>query len=31
MGLAVFDAGKKPRFLKRIEQIGEAATLMELH
>jgi methylamine dehydrogenase heavy chain len=31
MGLAVFDAGKKPRFLKRMEQIGEAATLMELH
>ena len=31
MGLAVFDAGVKPRFLKRMEQIGEAATLMELH
>ncbi len=31
MGLAVFDAGAKPRFLKRMEQIGEAATLMELH
>lgn len=31
MGLAVFDAGDKPRFLKRMEQIGEAATLMELH
>lgn len=31
MGLAVFDAGEKPRFLKRMEQIGEAATLMELH
>jgi methylamine dehydrogenase heavy chain len=31
MGLAVYDAGAKPRFLKRMEQIGEAATLMELH
>ena len=31
MGLAVFDAGVKPRFLKRMEQIGESATLMELH
>lgn len=31
MGLAVYDAGDKPRFLKRMEQIGEAATLMELH
>jgi methylamine dehydrogenase heavy chain len=31
MGLAVFDAGERPRFLKRMEQIGEAATLMELH
>lgn len=31
MGLATFDAGDKPRFLKRMEQIGEAATLMELH
>lgn len=31
MGLAVFDAGAKPRFLKRMEQIGESATLMELH
>lgn len=31
MGLAVFDAGDKPRYLKRMEQIGEAATLLELH
>lgn len=31
MGLAVFEAGDKPRFLKRMEQVGEAATLMELH
>ena len=31
MGLAVFDASAKPRFLQRMEQIGESATLMELH
>lgn len=31
MGLAVYDAGDKPRFLARMEQIGEAATLLELH
>ncbi len=31
MGLAVYDAGSKPRFLRRMEQIGEAATLLELH
>lgn len=31
MGLAVFDAGDKPRYLRRMEQIGEAATLLELH
>ena len=31
MGLVVFDAGAKPRFLKRMEQIGDSATLMELH
>jgi len=31
MGLAVFDAGVKPRFLKRMEQVGEASTLLELH
>lgn len=31
MGLAVYDAGSRPRFLRRMEQIGEAATLLELH
>jgi len=31
MGLAVFDAGARPRFLRRMEQIGDSATLMELH
>lgn len=31
MGLAVFDAGTKPRLLGRMEQIGESATLLELH
>jgi methylamine dehydrogenase heavy chain len=31
MGLAVFDAGDKPRFLKRMGSIGEATTVMELH
>lgn len=31
MGLAVYDVGAKPRFLKRMEQVGESATLMELH
>jgi len=31
MGLAVFDASAKPRFLHRMEQIGESATMMELH
>lgn len=31
MGLAVFDASVKPRFLERMEQIGESATMMELH
>lgn len=30
MGLAVFDASAKPHLLHRMEQIGEAATLMEL-
>ncbi len=31
MGLAVYDAGAKPRLEKRMEGIGEAATLMELY
>lgn len=31
MGLSVFEAGAKPRWLRRMEQIGEAATLLELH
>lgn len=31
MGIAVFDAGNKPRFLKRMEQAAESATQMELH
>ena len=30
MGLAVYDAGDKPRFLKRMEQVGEVNVLMEL-
>jgi methylamine dehydrogenase heavy chain len=31
MGIAVFDAGDKPRLLKRMEQAAESATLLELH
>ena len=31
MGLAVFDVAAKPRLLGRMEQIGESATMLELH
>jgi methylamine dehydrogenase heavy chain len=31
MGIASFDAGAKPRFLKRMEQAAESATQLELH
>ena len=31
MGLAVFDASARPRFLHRMEQIAESATMMELN
>ncbi len=31
MGIASFDAGPKPRFLKRMEQAAESATQLELH
>lgn len=31
MGLAVFDVATKPRLLGRMEQIGESATMLELH
>ena len=30
-GLAAYDAGDRPRFLKRMERIGDSATLMELY
>lgn len=31
MAIAKFDAGAKPRFLKRMEGVAESATLLELH